>query len=164
VFTEAHLIGICQDFFEAGGETVGSTLSWVLLYLSLYQEEQKKCQNEIETEIGLRCVTLGDKINLPNCEAFIMEVQRLSCVAAAGLEHRATEDVPFHGYIIPKGDYLLPEQHDQKQFRQYPVHGSGTKIRLKLSVIRKARPHTMSVWGQSHTYVVTYVLLMTHAM
>ena len=32
-----------------------------------------------------------------------MEVQRISCVAAAGLEHRATENVSFHGFVIPKG-------------------------------------------------------------
>ena len=29
----------------------------------------------------------------------------MSCVAAAGLEHRATENVPFHGFVIPKGMY-----------------------------------------------------------
>ena len=27
----------------------------------------------------------------------------MSCVAAAGLEHRATENVSFHGFVIPKG-------------------------------------------------------------
>jgi len=32
-----------------------------------------------------------------------MEVQRLSCVAPAGLEHKAMKDVYFHGYFIPKG-------------------------------------------------------------
>ena len=104
VFTEAHLIGICLDFFEAGGETVGSTLSWLILYLSLHPKEQEKCQKEIDDIIGhSRRVTLADKSDLPHCEAFIYEVQRLSCVAAAGLEHRATETVEFHGYVIPKG-------------------------------------------------------------
>ena len=47
IFTENHLVGVCLDLFEAGGETVGSTLSWVLLYLSLQQKEQTKCQKEI---------------------------------------------------------------------------------------------------------------------
>ena len=50
-----------------------------------------------------RSVSLADKQNLPFCEAFLWEVQRMSCVAPAGLEHRATESIPFHGFIIPKG-------------------------------------------------------------
>ena len=104
IFNEDNLIGVCLDFFEAGGETVGSTLLWVLLYLSLYPEEQEKCQNEIDSVIGnSRNVCLADKSDLPQCEAFICEVQRISCVAPAGLEHRATETVSFHGYVIPQG-------------------------------------------------------------
>ena len=31
-----------------------------------------------------RSVSLADKQNLPYCEAFLWEVQRMSCVAAAG--------------------------------------------------------------------------------
>lgn len=41
-FNRQDLIGLCMDFFEAGGETVGSTLSWVVLYFALYPEVQKK--------------------------------------------------------------------------------------------------------------------------
>ena len=52
IFTENHLVGVCLDLFEAGGETVGSTLSWVLLYLSLQQKEQTECQREIDSVIG----------------------------------------------------------------------------------------------------------------
>ena len=47
-FTELQLIGLCQDFFDAGGETVGSTMSWILLYSALYPEEQEICQKEID--------------------------------------------------------------------------------------------------------------------
>ena len=39
----------------------------------------------------------------------------MSCVAPAGLEHRATESIPFHGFIIPKGtvkDFLVGKQDD----------------------------------------------------
>ena len=99
-FTENHLIGVCLDFFEAGGETVGSTLSWVLLYLSLYPKEQETCQAEIDS-----CdkISLADKVHLPKCQAFLWEVQRISNVAPAGLEHRALKDVEFYGFTIPKG-------------------------------------------------------------
>ena len=36
-------------------------------------------------------------------QATINEVQRLSCVAPAGLEHRALKDTHLYGYFIPKG-------------------------------------------------------------
>lgn len=41
-FNYHDLVGLCMDFFEAGGETVGSTLSWFLLYMSLNQDVQNK--------------------------------------------------------------------------------------------------------------------------
>ncbi len=118
------LVGLCIDFFEAGGETVGSTLSWLLMYFALHQEQQEKCFREIKEEIGklvivLTCCyfylllcytsregdrepTLDDKGKLLYCEATIMEIQRMSCVAAAGLEHKAMEDLCLGGYRIPK--------------------------------------------------------------
>ena len=45
------LIGICLDFFEAGGDTVGSTLSWVFMYMALNQDEQEKCYNELVKQL-----------------------------------------------------------------------------------------------------------------
>lgn len=105
IFNENELIGVCLDFFEAGGETVGTTLLWVLLFLAAYPEEQRKCQDEIDSAVGKsRNVALSDKPDLPQCEAFINEVQRMSCVAPAGLEHRASEDTNIYGYFIPQGN------------------------------------------------------------
>ena len=51
-FNEQDLVGLCMDFFEAGGETVGSTLTWVLMYLALYPEVQEKCFQELMQAIG----------------------------------------------------------------------------------------------------------------
>lgn len=52
VFNDQDLVGICMDFFEAGGETVGSTLAWVLMYMALYPEVQERCYKEIIQAIG----------------------------------------------------------------------------------------------------------------
>ena len=46
------LIGICMDFFEAGGETVGSTLSWLFMFMSLNQDAQERCHKELRTQLG----------------------------------------------------------------------------------------------------------------
>jgi cytochrome P450 len=50
--TNNDLIGICMDFFEAGGETVGSTLSWVMMYLARYPDVQEKCYLELQSVVG----------------------------------------------------------------------------------------------------------------
>ena len=47
------LIGICADFFEAGGETVGSTLSWLFLFMALHQDAQEKCHLELREILGI---------------------------------------------------------------------------------------------------------------
>ena len=39
-FSLLQLTGICADMFEAGGETVGSTLNWAVLYLAHHPQIQ----------------------------------------------------------------------------------------------------------------------------
>ena len=51
-FSEAELVGICMDFFEAGGETVGSTLAWIMAFVALNPEEQEKCYQEINANLS----------------------------------------------------------------------------------------------------------------
>ncbi len=46
------LVGMCMDFFEAGGETVGSTLAWLIMYLVTNQDVQEKCFEEIKQNLG----------------------------------------------------------------------------------------------------------------
>jgi len=105
------LIGICSDFFEAGGETVGSTLSWLFLFMALHQDAQEKCYLELREKLGDRIPKLEDKTTVPFCEATVMEVQRLSCVAPGPIPHIANEDGELAGYRIPKGTLLAYNIH-----------------------------------------------------
>eukprot|EP00094_Tigriopus_californicus_P013115 TCALIF_12682-PA protein Name:"Similar to Cyp303a1 Probable cytochrome P450 303a1 (Drosophila melanogaster)" AED:0.09 eAED:0.09 QI:108/0.85/0.87/1/0.85/0.75/8/29/490 len=112
LFTKEDLIGICMDFFEAGGETVGSTLSWVFLYMSLNPEVQEKCRKEILQSLGwckscVREPTMDYRGSVPYTEATIMEIQRCSSVAPSGLEHKALEDTELDGYTIKKDTLLF---------------------------------------------------------
>ena len=61
--------------------------------------------------LGSAPPTLDDRGRLPYCEATIMEVQRLSCVAPAGLGNRVPEDVRIEGYRIPKDTLLVYNIH-----------------------------------------------------
>ena len=50
--TKDDLIGICLDFFEAGGETVGSTLSWLFMFMALNPKVQDRCYAELTSKLG----------------------------------------------------------------------------------------------------------------
>eukprot|EP00095_Tigriopus_kingsejongensis_P005456 maker-scaffold224_size251237-snap-gene-1.46 protein:Tk05456 transcript:maker-scaffold224_size251237-snap-gene-1.46-mRNA-1 annotation:"cytochrome p450 monooxygenase" len=111
-FTKEDLVGLCMDFFEAGGETVGSTLSWTLLYLANHPDIQEQCREEVKARLGVRVPTLEDRGHgLTFVEATIMEVQRCSSVAPGGLEHKALEDTIIEGYHVKKGTLLYYNIH-----------------------------------------------------
>ena len=51
-FNTEQLATICLDFFQAGSETSSTTLSWAVLYLTLYPDVQNKCWVEINENLG----------------------------------------------------------------------------------------------------------------
>ena len=53
------------DFLIAGTETSSTTLKWLVLYLTLHQEVQDRCREEILRVIGANRCRLEDIVNLP---------------------------------------------------------------------------------------------------
>ena len=53
------------DFLLAGSETSATTLKWLVLYLTLHQEVQARCREEILRVIGENRCRLEDIVNLP---------------------------------------------------------------------------------------------------
>ena len=51
-FNTDQLTIICLDLFQAGSETSSTTLSWAVMYLTLYQDVQEKCWMEINQQLG----------------------------------------------------------------------------------------------------------------
>ena len=51
-FNTEQLVTICLDFFQAGSETSSTTLSWAIMFLTLYPDVQEKCWKEIEHNLG----------------------------------------------------------------------------------------------------------------
>ena len=45
---------------------------------------------------------------MPYAEAIIAETTRMSSIVPVGVLHKATQDVQFHGYDIPKGTFIMP--------------------------------------------------------
>ena len=53
------------DFLLAGTETSSTTLKWLVLYLTIHQEVQARCREEIVRVIGAHTCRLEDIPSLP---------------------------------------------------------------------------------------------------
>ena len=93
---------VVMDLFGAGSETTSSTLTFAILYLTRHPALQTRARREIEAVLGGRPVQLEDRPRMPYTEAVIHEVLRHSCITYTS-PHATTEDVTFHGYLLPKG-------------------------------------------------------------
>ena len=102
-----QLVTLCLDFFLAGSETSSTTLSWAVLYLTLYPEVQKKCREEIERNLGGNLPSKDDVSRLIYCVATIQEIQRISCVAPATVLHSTMKDVTIKDYMLPKDTIIV---------------------------------------------------------
>ncbi|XP_038058682.1 cytochrome P450 2J6-like [Patiria miniata] len=107
--TDDNLVGTIENIFAAGSETTATTLQWALLYMAVYPEIQQRVQTEIDAVVGRnRLPRMADKPELNFTRAVIWEVQRLSLIVPFGVPHAAASDTQFHGFMIPKGAFLVP--------------------------------------------------------
>jgi len=107
-FHKEQLVMIGMDLMSAGSETTSTTLLWVVIYLVLYPEVQERCYEEVMTNLGESPVSLTDTDRLHYCQATIAEIQRVSVVAIASLQHRVTKTVTLPtGHVIPEGTIAL---------------------------------------------------------
>ena len=80
-----HLVG---DFVGAGTETTSNTIIWLIVYMLNFPDVMSHVQAEIYDVIGRhREPSMKDKVNLPYCEAVILEVQRCAEIAPLGVPH-----------------------------------------------------------------------------
>nr|KAG5690237.1 hypothetical protein BaRGS_026689 [Batillaria attramentaria] len=108
VFREKNLFRVIADLFGAGAETTATSLTWHVLYMLHYPDVQKKCQLEIDREVGRgRPVTLADKASLPYTEATVMEVLRMSNTGVLALPHALNQGGEFRGYTLPPGTMVM---------------------------------------------------------
>ncbi|KAF1843736.1 cytochrome P450 [Cucurbitaria berberidis CBS 394.84] len=94
----------CGGLIEAGSETTGTTLNNFVLCMVLFQNAQKKAQEELDRVVGgERLPTWEDEENLPYVRGVIKEVLRWRPVNKFGMPHATSEDDWYEGYFIPKG-------------------------------------------------------------
>ncbi|CAB4068251.1 unnamed protein product [Lepeophtheirus salmonis] len=106
-FTKKQLAVICMDLFVAGSETSSTTLTWMLMYMAIYEDIQEKCFNEIQNVLGSSNPREEDMPSLVYCMATLSEIQRLGNTAPASLTHKNLEDIVIEGYKFPKGTIFV---------------------------------------------------------
>ncbi|KAK0472150.1 cytochrome P450 [Armillaria novae-zelandiae] len=91
----AYLAG---SMFGAGSDTTASAISIVIMALACYPDTTTKARAQIDALVGTkRQVT-----------AFILETYRWRPISVSGVPHRASKDIIWNGYAIPKGAIVIP--------------------------------------------------------
>ncbi len=105
---QKHAIATIVELFIAASETTGSTLTWLLCYLSVNPEIQIKFQGEIDTVVGKHeQISLDHKSRMPYTEAVILETLRMSSFVPMGAMHKLSDDLEIGSYKLPKGLILI---------------------------------------------------------
>jgi len=138
VYSMKNLVDLCFDIWAAGLETTASTISFLVLYLLLDQEAQRKLHEELdrfrenqllhsggessESDHNMfeQPITLADRVQLPYLNAVINETQRLCNLLPLNLLHKTMTDVKIAGFNIPSGTSIVPQiccvLYDEKVF------------------------------------------------
>ncbi|KAK1333421.1 hypothetical protein QTO34_005804 [Cnephaeus nilssonii] len=142
-----NIAATVADLFFAGSVTTSATLKYGLLVLMKHPEVEEKLHEEIDRVIGPhRIPSIKDKLEMPYMDAVVHEIQRFVNLLPSNLNHEATQDTVFRGYVIPKGTTLIPTLDsvlfDNKEFpdpdKFKPEHFLDEKGKFKHSDYFKA--------------------------
>ncbi|KAK0222504.1 cytochrome P450 [Armillaria nabsnona] len=101
----AYLTG---SMFGAGSDTTASAISIAVMAAACHPDAQRKVQEELDSVIGKdRPPTFADRDSLPQTMAFVLETFRWRPVTSGGFPHKATKDIIWNNYCIPKGATVI---------------------------------------------------------
>ncbi|THV06992.1 cytochrome P450 [Dendrothele bispora CBS 962.96] len=101
----AYLAG---SMFGAGADTTAAAISIAIMAAAKYPDVQTRVQEELDRVVGLnRYPTFADQPSLPFTTAFFFETYRWRPVSVTGFAHRATRDIVWRNYHIPKGSTVI---------------------------------------------------------
>jgi len=122
VYNSDELMNCIWDFLNAGTETSSTTLKWALLYLTIHQDIQERCRQEVQTVVGGGRTSVADLPNLPFLAATIAEVQRISRVAPFSLPHLTTTATRVGKFTFPSQTTFFANLsffcHDPKHWKE----------------------------------------------
>ncbi|KAI9925634.1 hypothetical protein ASPWEDRAFT_114246 [Aspergillus wentii DTO 134E9] len=107
--TEDSIIDNMITFLIAGHETTSGMLSFLFYYLLKTPHAYKKAQEEVDTVIGRRKITVDDMSKLPYITAVMRETLRLRPTAPAIAFHAHPEKNKESPVTLGNGKYVLNE-------------------------------------------------------
>ncbi|XP_028812002.1 cytochrome P450 1A1 [Denticeps clupeoides] len=109
--SDEKVVGIVNDLFGAGFDTISTALSWAVAYMVAYPEIQERLHQQMKENVGLdRIPCLADKSRLPLLEAFILEIFRHSSFLPFTIPHCTSKDTSLNGFFIPKDTCVFINQ------------------------------------------------------
>ncbi|KAF5389652.1 hypothetical protein D9757_004118 [Collybiopsis confluens] len=94
--SDSQIAYLAGSMFGAGSDTTASAISVALMAATCYPETQKVVPP-----------TFADQSALPQTMAFVLESFRWRPVTSGGFPHRATKDIIWQNYLIPKGSTVI---------------------------------------------------------
>ncbi|XP_068613478.1 cytochrome P450 1A1-like [Brachionichthys hirsutus] len=150
--SDDKIVGIVNDLFGAGFDTISTALSWSVMYLVAYPEIQERLFDEIKGKVGLeRTPVLSDKSNLPFLEAFILEIFRHSSFLPFTIPHCTSKDTSLNGYFIPKDTCVFINQwqinHDPKLWKDPSTFNLDRFLNADGTEVNKMEGEKVTVFG-----------------
>ncbi|KAJ8343232.1 hypothetical protein SKAU_G00305610 [Synaphobranchus kaupii] len=150
--SDEKVVGIVNDLFGAGFDTISTFLSWAVMYLVAYPEIQEKLHQELRENVGMdRSPRLSDKSNLPLLEAFIMEILRHSSFVPFTIPHCTTKDTSLNGFYIPKDTCVFVNQwqvnHDPTAWKEPSTFSLERFLNADGTSVNKLEAEKVMVFG-----------------
>ncbi|XP_063917163.1 cytochrome P450 306a1-like [Zophobas morio] len=108
IYNTDQLIYLLFDIFTGTTETTITSLKWIILYLTQYQDVQNKVRQEVLDVLHEKTLEMSDVQKLPYTQAVLTEVSRIRTVIPLGFPHYASEDVHVDNFKIRKGTMIMP--------------------------------------------------------
>lgn len=136
--TDSETAYLAGSMFGAGSDTTASAMSIAIMAAACYPAAQAAVHAELDAVVGKeRAPTLADQALLPQTMAFVWETFRWRPVSAGGFAHKATRDIVWNGYLIPKGSSVIGNVWCVLLLALPPSHLLTT---LSLQQVRRPRP------------------------
>ncbi|MDX2303143.1 MAG: cytochrome P450 [Microscillaceae bacterium] len=119
-FTDDEIYSNVFTMLLAGEDTTANSIAWMAYYLTEYPEIARKIREEVDQVLGkdlvLEDFNLGK--DLSYIDAFALETLRFKPVAPIN-GTLLLEDIPYKGYLFPKGTTILVASRPGSQLESH---------------------------------------------
>ncbi|KAG1642294.1 hypothetical protein G6F44_004971 [Rhizopus delemar] len=110
---EQNIVALTNELMIGGIDTVSNSMAWAFAILCHHPDWQKKMSDEIDSFVHKhgRLPMFTERKEIPSLIAVIKETLRYRPSIYFGVPHKATKDVVYKDYVIPKGTILISNAH-----------------------------------------------------